>query len=234
MERGTLRRSKREDGRCQRRVAPVTLAILTSRCAFSEEWCKDARNSTTGGWCRMSTRVAVACSRACRSSHSLRTSSGGATSPARLRPRRGEDGEVVEITDTFVGVHPEGALLKVSVDAPSLEDAEAAVGALVEEIREGCKPLASWPVDKCQVELHLDLAKESREAVDGPDGPASDLAVRAATHRSPRCTSCAGAPPAQAPRLVAQRASLRHLRRRPDHRRLTDRFGLTFEGAGGR
>src|SRR5690349_18599663 len=54
----------------------------------------------------------------------------------------GENGEVVEITDTFIGVHPEGALLKVFVDAPSLEDAEMAVEALVEEIFEGCEP---WP-----------------------------------------------------------------------------------------
>ncbi|MGA5817792.1 hypothetical protein ACPC54_08040 [Kitasatospora sp. NPDC094028] len=95
----------------------------------------------------------------------------------------GEDGEVVEITDTFLGVHPEGALLKVFVDAPSLEDAEAAVEALIGEIFERCEPLADWSVDKCKVELHLDSARESLEAAEGPGAPGADPMARAAAHR---------------------------------------------------
>ncbi|MFJ7275402.1 hypothetical protein [Kitasatospora sp. NPDC098663] len=98
----------------------------------------------------------------------------------------GEDGEVVEITDTFIGVHPEGALLKVFVDAVSLENAEAAVGALVAELLEGCEPLAEWLINSCEVQLHVDSAKESLEAAGGPDAPAPDLAARAAAHRKSR------------------------------------------------
>ncbi|MBP0453488.1 hypothetical protein J5Y04_28670 [Kitasatospora sp. RG8] len=94
----------------------------------------------------------------------------------------GKEGGIVEITDHFIGVHPEGALLKVFVDAPSLEDAEAAIEAVIGEILEHTETLAGGSIQRCEVELHLDSAKESLEAADGPDAPASDPAVRAATH----------------------------------------------------
>ncbi|UQA94473.1 hypothetical protein [Streptomyces halobius] len=92
----------------------------------------------------------------------------------------GPDGVEVEIADTWVGVHPGGALLKVFVVAPALEFAEEAVRALVEELLERSELLADWTVERCEVELHPDLAKESLEAADGPDAPPDDLASRRA------------------------------------------------------
>lgn len=92
----------------------------------------------------------------------------------------GPDGVEVEFADTWVGVHPGGALLKVFVDAPALEFAEEAVRALVEELLERSELLADWTIERCEVELHPDLAKESLEAADGPDAPPDDLASRRA------------------------------------------------------
>ncbi|MBM4794952.1 hypothetical protein HXP44_23505 [Streptomyces sioyaensis] len=86
----------------------------------------------------------------------------------------------MEIADTWVGVQPGGALLKVFVDAPALEFAEEAVRTLVEELLERSELLADWTIERCEVELHPDLAKESLEAADGPDAPPEDLASRRA------------------------------------------------------
>jgi hypothetical protein len=98
----------------------------------------------------------------------------------------GENGEVVGIIDHFVGVHPGGALLKVFVEAPSLEDAEGAVESAIGEVLERTEVLAEWTIDKCEVELHLDSAAESLAAADGPDAPEADLSARAAAHRKVR------------------------------------------------
>ncbi|WP_344565116.1 hypothetical protein [Streptomyces axinellae] len=97
----------------------------------------------------------------------------------------GPDGVEVWVDDTFVGVYPGGALLKVFVDAPALEFAEQAVRALVEDVLENTELLADWTVKRCEVELHHDLAKESLEAADGPEGPPSDLADRRAKLAEP-------------------------------------------------
>ncbi|WP_042425491.1 hypothetical protein [Streptacidiphilus anmyonensis] len=98
----------------------------------------------------------------------------------------GEDGEVVEIIDHLVGVHPGGALLKVFVEAPSLEDAEGAVESVVGEVLERTELLAAWTIDKCEVELHLDSAAESLAAADGPEAPAADPSTRAVAHPTAR------------------------------------------------
>ncbi|MGW5864645.1 hypothetical protein ACWFRJ_21005 [Streptomyces sp. NPDC055239] len=92
----------------------------------------------------------------------------------------GPDGMEVKLLDTFVGVYPGGALLKVVVDAPALEFAEEAVRELVEELLESTDPLSDWTVVRCQVELHPDLAMESLDAADGPDAPPDDLESRRA------------------------------------------------------
>lgn len=97
----------------------------------------------------------------------------------------GPDGVEVKLRDTFVGVYPGGALLKVFVDAPALEFAEEAVRELVEELLERTGLLADWTVERCQVELHPDLAKESLEAADGPDAPPNDVESRRARLRGP-------------------------------------------------
>ena len=80
----------------------------------------------------------------------------------------GEDGSEVELLESFLAVHPTGALLKVIVDAPSLEDAEEAVRAVAEEHLEGSDLLGEWMVSKCEVELHPDLAEQSLDEADGP------------------------------------------------------------------
>ncbi|WP_438490081.1 hypothetical protein [Streptomyces sp. S186] len=87
----------------------------------------------------------------------------------------GPDGVEVEIADTWVGVHPGGVSVKVFVDAPALKFAEEAVHALVEELLERSELLADWTVERCEVELHPDLAKESLEAADGPDTPPDQI-----------------------------------------------------------
>ncbi|WP_308117943.1 hypothetical protein [Streptomyces buecherae] len=95
----------------------------------------------------------------------------------------GPDGVEVDVLDTFVGVHPGGALMKVFVDAPMLELAEEAVRSLVDELLERSELLAGWTVARCAVELHADLAKESLDAAGGPGAPPDDLASRRARLR---------------------------------------------------
>jgi hypothetical protein len=102
-----------------------------------------------------------------------------------------EHGQVVEITDHFIGVHPNGALLKVFVDAPRLEDAEAAVEAVIGEVLRNTELLAQWAVDKCEVELHVHLAEESLHSDDSHDSPAAEPEVRAAAHRAARTAAAA-------------------------------------------
>ncbi|WP_425826156.1 hypothetical protein [Streptomyces fractus] len=92
----------------------------------------------------------------------------------------GPDGMEATVVDTLVGAHPGGALLKVFAHSPTLEIAEAAVRALVEELLERTELLAEWTVEKCEVELHPDLAQESLDAAAGPGAPPDDPAARRA------------------------------------------------------
>ncbi|MFJ8535720.1 hypothetical protein [Streptomyces sp. NPDC093591] len=94
----------------------------------------------------------------------------------------GPDGVEVDLVDSIVAVYPGGALLKVIVDAPALEFAEDAVQALVDELLERSELLADWKIERCEVELHPGLAKESLDAADGPDAPPDDPAARKARH----------------------------------------------------
>lgn len=94
----------------------------------------------------------------------------------------GPDGVEVDLLDTIVAVYPGGALLKVIVDAPALEFAEDSVQALVDELLERTELLADWTIERCEVELHQDLAKESLDAAEGPDAPPDDPAARKARH----------------------------------------------------
>ncbi|GAA2771732.1 hypothetical protein GCM10019017_13780 [Streptomyces showdoensis] len=94
----------------------------------------------------------------------------------------GPDGVEVDVLDVVVGVHPGGAILKVFVEAPSLEVAEDAVGSVTQEVLERSEVLAEWVVESSEVKLHTDLARESLEAADGPDAPPSDPQVRRAQH----------------------------------------------------
>ncbi|MEU3783508.1 hypothetical protein [Streptomyces sp900129855] len=99
-----------------------------------------------------------------------------------VRSVEGPDGVEVDLVDTIVAVHPEGAFLKVIVDAPALEFAEDSVQALVDELLERTELLADWTIERCEVELHQDLAKQSLDAADGPDAPPDDPAARKARH----------------------------------------------------
>lgn len=92
----------------------------------------------------------------------------------------GPDGVEVDVLDVVVGVHPGGAILKVFVEAPSLEVAEDAVGSVAQEVLERSEVLAEWVVESSEVKLHTDLARESLEAADGPDAPPSDPQARRA------------------------------------------------------
>ncbi|SHI11652.1 hypothetical protein [Streptomyces sp. 3214.6] len=99
-----------------------------------------------------------------------------------VRSVEGPDGVEVDLVDTIVAVHPGGAFLKVIVDAPALEFAEESVQALVDELLERTELLADWTIDRCEVELHQDLARQSLDAADGPDAPPDDPAARKARH----------------------------------------------------
>ncbi|MFE3180470.1 hypothetical protein ACFXKR_06125 [Streptomyces violascens] len=88
----------------------------------------------------------------------------------------GPDGMEADLHETIVAVHPGGALLKIIVDAPALEFAEEAVRSVVGELLERSELLAEWTVDKCEVQLHPNLAQESLAAADGPDAPPDDPA----------------------------------------------------------
>jgi hypothetical protein len=92
----------------------------------------------------------------------------------------GPDG--VDVLDSIVAVYPGGALLKVFVDAPALEFAEDAVRSVVGELLERSELLADWHIERCEVELHPELAQESLDAADGPDAPSEDPTDRKARH----------------------------------------------------
>ncbi|MEU6845486.1 hypothetical protein ABZ930_26760 [Streptomyces sp. NPDC046716] len=92
----------------------------------------------------------------------------------------GPDGMKVDVVDSLVAVHPGGALLKVFAHAPTLEIAEEATRALIEELLERTELLAEWTVEKCEVQLHPELAQESLDAATGPEAPAADPATRRA------------------------------------------------------
>lgn len=91
----------------------------------------------------------------------------------------GPDGMEVDLTDDVIAVHPEGALLKLFVDAPALEFAEDAAREVVSELLERSELLAGWEITRCEVDLHPDLLQESLDAADGPDAPPADPAERA-------------------------------------------------------
>jgi hypothetical protein len=94
----------------------------------------------------------------------------------------GPDGMQVDLTDDLIAVHPEGALLKLFVDAPALEFAEDAAREVVAELLERSELLADWEITRCEVDLHPDLLQESLDAADGPDAPPADPAERARRH----------------------------------------------------
>ncbi|MFF0749427.1 hypothetical protein [Streptomyces sp. NPDC004267] len=104
----------------------------------------------------------------------------------------GPDGVEVDVFDMAVGAHPGGAVLTVSVAAPTLEAAEEAVGAVTQEVLDRAEQLAGWLVVSSEVRLHAERARESLAAADGPDAPPSDPALRRARHTARPGT--AGAP----------------------------------------
>ncbi|MFI1505590.1 hypothetical protein [Streptomyces sp. NPDC020597] len=127
-----------------------------------------------------------------------------------VRSVKGPEGVEVALLDTIVAVHPGGALLKVIVDAPALEFAEDTVQALVDELLERSALLADWTIERCEVELHQDLAKESLDAAEGPDAPPDDLAARRARHTAG--PSGEGAAPGGEPQTEAAAVRTRMLR----------------------
>ncbi|MFF9199813.1 hypothetical protein ACF09L_31875 [Streptomyces sp. NPDC014779] len=94
----------------------------------------------------------------------------------------GPDGVEVDVLDVDVTPHARGAELSVTALAPSLESAEDAVGAVVQEVLDRTDLLTGWLVVSSEVRLHTDRARESLAAADGPDVPPSDPAARRARH----------------------------------------------------
>ncbi|MFG3285467.1 hypothetical protein [Streptomyces sp. NPDC048111] len=104
----------------------------------------------------------------------------------------GPDGMEADLHETIVAVYPGGALLRIFVDAPALEFAEEAVRSVVGELLERSELLAEWTVDRCEVQLHPDLAQESLAAADGPDAPPDDPASRKARHAAQAAAGTGG------------------------------------------
>ncbi|MGW2820189.1 hypothetical protein ACWC24_04185 [Streptomyces sp. NPDC001443] len=130
---------------------------------------------------------------------------------ASVRSVEGPDGVEVELLDSIVAVHPGGALLKVVVDAPALELAEESVQALVDELLERTELLVDWTVERCEVELHEDLARKSLDAADGPDAPPDDPAARRARHIEDRAAEDTEALPDAEGKSAAARARMMDL-----------------------
>ncbi|KUO08031.1 hypothetical protein [Streptomyces sp. DSM 15324] len=128
-----------------------------------------------------------------------------------VRAVEGPDGLEVDVLDTIVAVHPGGALLKVVVDAPALEFAEDSVRVLVDELLERTELLADWEIERCEVELHQDLALASLEAADGPDAPPADPVARKARHAEAAADHATGAVPDAARRSAAMRRRMLEL-----------------------
>ncbi|WP_340377290.1 hypothetical protein U5640_20900 [Streptomyces sp. SS7] len=128
-----------------------------------------------------------------------------------VRAVEGPDGLEVDVLDTIVAVHPGGALLKVVVDAPALEFAEDSVRVLVDELLERTELLADWEIERCEVELHQDLALASLEAADGPDAPPDDPVARKARHAEAAVDLATGAGPDAARRSAAMRRRMLEL-----------------------
>ncbi|PJN03754.1 hypothetical protein CG740_04925 [Streptomyces sp. CB01201] len=104
----------------------------------------------------------------------------------------GPDGMEADLHETIVAVYPGGALLRIFVDAPALEFAEEAVRSVVGKLLERSELLAEWTVDRCEVQLHPDLAQESLAAADGPDAPPDDPASRKARHAAQAAAGSGG------------------------------------------
>ncbi|MFE7174555.1 hypothetical protein [Streptomyces sp. NPDC057616] len=98
----------------------------------------------------------------------------------------GPDGMEVDLVDDVITVHPQGARLKLYVDAPALEFAEDAAREVVAELLERSEPLAAWEITRCGVELAPEVLQESLDAADGPDAPPADPAERARRHAAGR------------------------------------------------
>ncbi|MFD7872828.1 hypothetical protein ACFV5G_01630 [Streptomyces sp. NPDC059766] len=128
-----------------------------------------------------------------------------------VRSVEGPDGVEVELLDSIVAVHPGGALLKVVVDAPALELAEESVQALVDELLERTELLVDWTIERCEVELHEDLARKSLDAADGPDAPPDDPAARRARHIEDRAAEVTEGLPDTEAKATAARARMMDL-----------------------
>ncbi|KOX16480.1 hypothetical protein ADL05_12230 [Nocardiopsis sp. NRRL B-16309] len=92
----------------------------------------------------------------------------------------GPDGMNVPLDDFVVAVYPGGAILKVFVDAPALEFAEASVHELCLELLGHSELLSEWTIDECEVQLHPLFAQKSLAAAEGPDAPPADVEARRA------------------------------------------------------
>lgn len=88
------------------------------------------------------------------------------------------DGSAIEVASTRVGAHPDGTVLLLLLDAPTLESAERATRAAVEEILDAAEEFAGWSVVSCEVRLQDELTRKSLAAADGPDAPPADLQER--------------------------------------------------------
>jgi len=98
----------------------------------------------------------------------------------------GSDGVEIDLSDYWVGAHPEGALVLLVVDAPAIEMAEEATEAMVSELLDQTELLAEWRITKCEVGFNELLAKRSLAATEGPDAPPHNPTDRAARHTAER------------------------------------------------
>lgn len=88
-------------------------------------------------------------------------------------------GIAVVVDRHWVGVHPQGALVLLVVDAPALEVAEHAASDIMQQVLERTDLLTDWQVSTCEVGFDERFVDAGLNAADGPGAPPADVADRA-------------------------------------------------------
>lgn len=92
----------------------------------------------------------------------------------------GPDGVEVEPLDHRITVHPAGASIAWTLDAPALAFAEDAARTVLDELLERTELLSEWSVRRCEViasDEDLAAALEGTSDEDGEDGPGIEVGI---------------------------------------------------------
>lgn len=91
-------------------------------------------------------------------------------------------GGEIGLVSHAVAARPDGILVLLVVQAPSLDSAEAGSRQLLVDLLRHSEALTTWQVTRCEVGFDERFAEAGLRAADGPDLPPSDSAERAHWH----------------------------------------------------